>query len=79
MAHKNTGETLVRKHLWMFADDWEWIQSNFGNPGNIGTSTAIRLMLRKYINQLKASAENAATPITADSVDSIIEEGLHND
>lgn len=75
---KNNGEEMVRKHIWMYQDDWDFLEQTFGAPGQIGTSAAIRLMVRKYINQLRERGAGVAQPVKTDTVDTLIEESLND-
>lgn len=54
-------EELVRKHIWLYKSDWQWIEEIYGQ--NLGTSKATRQILRNYRKQVQAKAlENAAHP-----------------
>lgn len=52
----NDSAPLVRKHIMLFADDWERLEQIFGRT--VGASRAIRTMLNGYLDDLEA-AQNA--------------------
>lgn len=54
-------EEIQRVHLWLYARDVERINELFGK--NIGISRAIRMMVRKFLNQIDAKAQLEAKPI----------------
>lgn len=63
------GEKQVRKHIWLFERDCEDIKALFGNT--VGESKAIRLMVRKSMDALRAKAGvGAKSPIV--DVDQVI-------
>lgn len=73
------GEKQIRKHVWLFESDVEEVKVLFG--ATIGESKAIRLMLRKCLQQIKAKAQartgaQAPTrvPDLSDEMDKMMEE-----
>lgn len=55
---RNPNANLVRKHIWLDADDWLWINETFG--GKLKPSEAIRLILRKYRQGVEARVAERA-------------------
>lgn len=45
---------LVRKHIWLNAEDWEFCELYFKD--NVGTSKAIRMILHEAVLGLQAKA-----------------------
>ena len=58
MTKKRANDALIRKHVWLDANDCDRIESLFGET--IGFSEAIRLMLRKFLDGIEAKAQGAA-------------------
>lgn len=65
------GEKQVRKHIWLFERDCEDIKALFGNT--VGESKAIRLMVRKSMDALRAKAGASARSPSV-NVDEILKE-----
>ena len=60
---------LVRKHIFVNIDDWNWIIDNYGGPNQLGTSKAVRLMIRKMREAVEAKALRAASPVQHDDIE----------
>lgn len=60
-------ERLIRKHVWMSEEDWNWIEESYGNT--LGTSKAVRLMIKNFRKAVKdkalAGAKSISTGATA--------------
>ena len=55
MYHNRTAEKLIRKHIFVSEDDWNWLREYTGNT--IGPSEAIRKMLKKFRKAIEDGAE----------------------
>ncbi len=57
-----TGLRMERKHIWVDKENWRWVQETFG--ATIGTSAAVRLMMKKFREgvEAKVSSEVASRP-----------------
>lgn len=62
MAKSSEEESLVRKHILIAEDDWEWLTHTYGE--NVGVSKAIRTMVRTYRKQIEEKI-NAQTQAKA--------------
>lgn len=73
------GEPQVRKHIWIFKSDEEEIKLLFGST--IGESKAIRMMIRKCLQQIKAKASqgSGAKAVARADLDAIISKELSDD
>jgi len=58
---KRPEQPLVRKHVMLFEEDWEFLSENYGPGGAkpIGVSDAIRKIVHAKVNGLKARATAA--------------------
>jgi hypothetical protein len=56
---KRDDEDLIRKHLWLSRQDWERTEMYFGR--NMGTSRAIRVMMKQFLDGIEAKARQSAT------------------
>jgi hypothetical protein len=48
-----------RRHLLIFDEDWEFLESVYGKdsgPGSIGTGVAVRKFIHSWVGMLKARA-----------------------
>jgi hypothetical protein len=61
-------DKLVRKHIFMNEDDWKWIEDRFGGKNKLGTSKAIRIMLRKYREAIEAKESESASRIDTSEI-----------
>ena len=70
---RNEDEPLVRKHVWLSQRDWERTEMYFAN--NLGTSKALRVMMRSFLNgiEAKASAKAARPSVEIDLGDDLNE------
>lgn len=49
-----------RRHIWVFDDDWAYLDATFGKRGNAyGTGAAIRRILQIYVANLRAKEQAA--------------------
>lgn len=48
------GEPASRRHVWLYDDDWTWIEANVDA---VKKSKFVRLCVRKTIRAMKAKAE----------------------
>jgi len=60
MAKNDDDEKLLRKHIIIYEDDWNWIKEVFGDK--VGISKAIRTMVRSYRRQIEEKARGAQPP-----------------
>lgn len=58
MPARRADENCVRKHIFVDIDDWQWFEEKFGE--SLGTSRAIRLVMRKYRKALEARVAEVA-------------------
>lgn len=72
MEDPTTGKQLARYHIWLIIEDYEFIKTTFGETP--GTSAAIRTLLHKAVEQLKANAmrKAGAKPIADGNVEELI-------
>ena len=56
--HSPHSGDLQRKHIWLSADDWEWLTEHFSK--SIGASKAIRMIIAKFRKHIEAKAAAAS-------------------
>jgi hypothetical protein len=61
---RRNADDLVRRHIWVSADDWAWFEETF--EGKLGISEAIRLVMRKYRQGIEAKVGSVAVRPKAD-------------
>lgn len=49
-----------RRHIWIFDDDWEYIESRFGklSPAGIGTSAAVRRLIQAWVAGMRKKEQD---------------------
>jgi hypothetical protein len=52
------GRAMTRRHVWIDDADWEWITETFGS--NLGTSKAIRMMIKTFRRGVESRAGQGA-------------------
>lgn len=69
---RRKGEAMTRRHIWMADDDYAEIERLFGNT--IGTSDAIRRMVRVWLKAAQARVEGASKPVplTAEELEKVL-------
>lgn len=68
-----THREMVRRHVWLYEDDWDWLEAQFGD--NVKPSKAIREIVSTAVQNMKAKADAAARAIPASERDSIPVDG----
>lgn len=49
---RRSTEPQSRRHIWVFDEDWAYLEKHFGEALGVGPS--IRQIVRLYVNQLRA-------------------------
>jgi len=59
MPRQRTGLPQTRRHVWIFDQDWEYLEANFGaqSAKPIGTSRTVRTLIHNWVNGQKAKAQ----------------------
>lgn len=49
-----------RRHVWLFDDDWAFIESRFGkqSPSNLGTSAAVRAVIQSWVANMRKKEQD---------------------
>lgn len=49
-----------RRHIWIFDDDWSFIESRFGkfSPSQMGTSAAVRTILQAWVANMRKKEQD---------------------
>lgn len=61
------GEELKRIHLWLYTRDIDRLHALYGST--VGISKAVRLMVRKFLDNLEAKAAAIAEPVKGEEQD----------
>jgi len=70
-------EKLVRKHVMIFEDDWQWAETHFART--VGISKAFRTIIRSYRKQIESKAlASAKRPSVGDDIDAELEAGKNS-
>lgn len=64
---RKESEEVVRKHLWVYEDDWAWLEAMYGQ--NVGVSKAVRTIIRQFRKQAEAKASAVAKPMEVSDVE----------
>lgn len=71
---RSSDEPTSRIHLHIFTSDLEFIKAHYGTQGNIGQNAAMRMMIRRVVNLLKAEQAKSAQPVAVDVERALAEE-----
>lgn len=63
---RREAQPIVRKHLLIYQDDWDFLSEHFGDT--TGISKAVRTIVHSWVGNLRARAEQTASPIQLDEV-----------
>lgn len=59
---KRESRELVRKHLWLYVEDWNRIETLYG--GKVKPSAAVRRIVHHYLNRIEDAAAQSSKPIS---------------
>ncbi len=62
-------DKLIRKHIFVNADDWKFFEDHFGGRNQIGTSKAVRICMNKFREALEAKASSRFAKVDASGID----------
>ena len=76
MARGPAQEELIRKHIWMFRKDWDQLEALYQTQ--LGTSTAIRFIIRNFLKHIENKVEANARPNPTPDLTSVLPPGPAN-